>query len=77
MKRILAIAIIIVGATGGYLYYRFVGCISGTCAITSNPFTSTLYGALFGFIVAASLPLASAPKESDASSQNELGEMRE
>ncbi len=39
---------IAVGAVGGYLYYHFVGCASGTCAITSNPLNSTLYGAMMG-----------------------------
>lgn len=39
---------IMVGAIGGYLYYYFVGCTSGTCAITSKPVNSTLYGALMG-----------------------------
>ncbi len=39
---------IIVGAVGGYLYYQFVGCVNGTCAITSKPLNSTLYGALMG-----------------------------
>lgn len=37
-----------IGAVGGNLYYQFVGCASGTCAITSNPIASTLYGALMG-----------------------------
>lgn len=37
---------IIVGAIAGFLYYFYVGCASGTCAITSKPFNSTLYGAL-------------------------------
>ena len=36
------------GAIGGYLYYHFVGCASGTCAITSKPLNSTLYGAMMG-----------------------------
>ena len=39
---------IAVGAIGGYLYYYYVGCASGTCLITSKPFNSTLYGALMG-----------------------------
>lgn len=38
----------LVGAIGGYLYYHFVGCASGTCAITSKPLNSTLYGAFMG-----------------------------
>jgi phage shock protein E len=36
------------GAISGYLYYYFVGCASGTCAITSSPINSTLYGAVMG-----------------------------
>ena len=39
---------IVVGAIGGYLYYFYIGCASGTCAITSKPLNSTLYGALMG-----------------------------
>ena len=39
---------VIAGSIGGYLYYHFVGCNSGTCAITSKPVNSTLYGALMG-----------------------------
>jgi phage shock protein E len=39
---------IFIGAVGGYAYYHFVGCTSGTCAITSKPLNSTLYGAIMG-----------------------------
>lgn len=39
---------IIVGLIAGYTYYYFVGCASGTCAITSKPVNSTLYGGLMG-----------------------------
>ena len=41
----------VVGAIAGYLYYFYVGCVSGTCAITSKPLNSTLYGALMGGLV--------------------------
>jgi hypothetical protein len=37
-----------VGALGGFIYYYYVGCASGTCAITSKPLNSTLYGAFMG-----------------------------
>lgn len=39
---------IILGTIGGYLYYHFVGCSSGTCAITSKPLNSSLYGGVMG-----------------------------
>ena len=39
---------LLVGALLGYVYYHFLGCASGTCAITSKPLNSTLYGALLG-----------------------------
>ncbi|HLP22207.1 MAG TPA: DUF6132 family protein [Chitinophagales bacterium] len=50
-KYTLSLAGIVVGAIGGYLYYYFVGCASGTCAITSNPVNSTLYGAVMGALL--------------------------
>jgi len=41
----------VVGAVGGYLYYRLVGCSSGGCAITSNPIISTIYGGIIGLLI--------------------------
>lgn len=41
----------LVGLLGGFLYYRFIGCNSGGCPITSNPWISTLYGGLMGYLV--------------------------
>jgi len=39
------------GAAAGYAYYFFIGCASGTCPIQSNPYLSTLYGAMLGGIL--------------------------
>jgi len=50
-KHILTIVGVVLGAIGGYIYYQQVGCISGTCAITSNPVSSILYGALMGGVL--------------------------
>jgi hypothetical protein len=41
----------VLGALGGFAYYHFVGCTSGTCPITSNPWASTAYGALIGLVM--------------------------
>ena len=43
---------IALGAFAGWLYWYFVGCSSGTCAITSKPINSSLYGALMGYLAA-------------------------
>ncbi len=42
---------LVIGAIGGYIYYSQVGCVSGTCAITSNPWMSTAWGGAFGYLV--------------------------
>lgn len=39
---------IIIGAIAGYAYYHFIGCSSGSCAITSRPVNATLYGSVLG-----------------------------
>ena len=38
----------VIGAIGGYAYYYFVGCASGTCAISSKPLNNSLYGSFMG-----------------------------
>ena len=50
-KHYLKLIGIAVGLLGGYLYYYFIGCNSGSCAITSNPWISTLYGGLIGYLL--------------------------
>ena len=39
------------GALVGLGYYYLVGCSTGTCAITSNPYITVLYTRLIGFLL--------------------------
>lgn len=38
------------GGISGFLYWNYIGCLSGACVIQSNPIMSTLYGVLLGFL---------------------------
>jgi hypothetical protein len=42
------------GAALGLAYQHVIGCRSGTCPITSNPYISTLCGALMGYLLSGS-----------------------
>ncbi|MEI6809808.1 MAG: DUF6132 family protein [bacterium] len=46
------IAGVTVGGLAGYGFYKFVGCSSGACPITSNPWLSTIYGMVAGGMLA-------------------------
>jgi hypothetical protein len=50
-RNLIGIIGIFVGAGAGFAYYYFVGCASGTCPITSNPYRSMIYGAIMGFLL--------------------------
>ena len=51
-KRIMIIIIgVIVGGVTGFLYWKYVGCGTGNCAITSVWYKSTLYGMLMGGMI--------------------------
>ena len=40
-----------VGAIAGYAYYYYIGCMSCSCPITSNPYISTIYGTVAGILL--------------------------
>ena len=42
---------ILTGMILGFAYWYFIGCSGGTCPITSNWYSSALYGGLFGFLL--------------------------
>lgn len=45
----------LIGAAMGFGYHRLVGCRTGACPITANPYISTAYGALMGFLLSGGL----------------------
>lgn len=45
---------IFIGELAGFAYYWFVGCSSVSCAITSNPLMSIIFGSLLGLFLVKS-----------------------
>jgi phage shock protein E len=48
LKNKLLLIGILIGGAGGFLYWQQIGCVNGTCMITSKWTNSTAYGALMG-----------------------------
>ena len=42
---------ITVGGLIGFGIYKIIGCSTGACPITSNPWISTIYGAILGLLI--------------------------
>ncbi len=51
LKRKYSLIFMVLGAIGGYLYWNYVGCATGSCAITSVWWRSTIYGAIIGWLL--------------------------
>lgn len=45
------LAFVAVGALIGFGYHKLIGCRTGACPITANPYISTVYGAVMGFLL--------------------------
>lgn len=52
-SRVLWVKVVfaVLGALGGFLYWKFVGCVSGTCPIQSVWYYSMLWGAAMGYLI--------------------------
>ncbi|MGB8932108.1 MAG: DUF6132 family protein [Anaeromyxobacteraceae bacterium] len=50
---------VVAGAIGGALYSHFIGCRTGTCAITSNPWRAAIF---FGIVGAIALTPSAPPR---------------
>jgi hypothetical protein len=52
MKPIVIMTVsVLVGGALGYANYRFIGCKTGTCPLSANPWISTVYGMVVGGMV--------------------------
>ena len=48
LRTVLLVAL---GGGLGFGVHRFIGCRTGACPIWANPYVSTVYGALLGFLL--------------------------
>jgi len=42
---------VLIGGGLGFAYYFFIGCRTGSCPLTGNPFISTAYGSVIGLLL--------------------------
>ncbi len=66
---------VLLGAAGGYLYWHFIGCSTGSCPITSSWINSTLYGTLIGatfLLPGKKIPTQAAPAKEHTPDPDEM-----
>jgi hypothetical protein len=54
VSTVRSVLFVLGGAASGFAYWRTIGCASGTCPLTSNPYVSTAYGAFVGLAMSVS-----------------------
>lgn len=51
-KQILILSVAaLLGAATGFVYWFYIGCNSGSCAITSSPVNSSIYGSVMALLL--------------------------
>ena len=45
---------IIIGALAGFANYKFTGCATGACPLSSNPYVATIFGMVMGGMIGGS-----------------------
>lgn len=62
-KTILVLSGVVLGSIAGFLYWKYIGCTSGTCPLTSQWHTTTLFGGVFGYLIADSIKIKDKKQE--------------
>lgn len=52
-KHAFALVGIIIGGIGGFLYWKYVGCLSGSCPLQSNANIMVGHGLFFGYTLSS------------------------
>lgn len=45
----------LLGGIAGYFYWKEIGCVTGTCPITSKPLNSIIYFAVLAYFVTGTM----------------------
>jgi hypothetical protein len=69
-KTLIVLSGIAIGLIAGFAYWKFVGCQSGTCPLTSKWHTSTLFGGILGYLFADSIKIKKEEREENAKEEN-------
>ena len=65
------IGAVVGGGVGYFVLYKVIGCANGSCAITSNPYISTIYGVVIGLLIAGIITIPNTSKNETTSTTTE------
>ncbi|MEA4932076.1 MAG: DUF6132 family protein [Lawsonibacter sp.] len=63
------IGALIGGVVGYFVFHKLIGCSTGSCPITANPYVSTIYGIILGLLLAGGIPSPSSNVASEIVTQ--------
>ena len=59
------IGAVVGGILGFFVIYKLIGCSSGSCPITANPYISTIYGIILGVLIAGMIATPAKAKSTE------------